>query len=112
MQRPGETGLPASIGPTAAARDHVGVAEMLDRVVRHANAGAYEGRNRPPGPEIDIGVDQRNPLRLAGGIIVGEVASTKEVAIERVEAGLAAIFAGHIGAEPAGPLIADTSTIE
>src|SRR5882762_6037258 len=114
MQRPGETGLPAGVGPTAAALDDIGVAEMLDGVERHADAGADEGRNGPPGAKIDIGVDERDPFRLAGGVVVGVVRNSASVveAIERVEAGLAAIFAGHVGTKPAVPLIADAGAIE
>src|SRR5689334_25261825 len=114
MQRPGEIGLPAGVRPSATAGDNIVVAEMLDGVEGHANAGADEGRNRPPGAEIDIGVDERNPFRLAGSILVGVVRSSARVeeAIERVEAGLAAIFAGHVSTKPAVPLIADASAIE
>src|SRR5262249_3207019 len=106
--------LPASLGPSAATGDDIGVAEMLDGVERHADAGADIGCNGPPGAEIDIGVDQRNPLRLAGGVVVGAIGHgcIVEVAIQRVEGGLATIFAGHIGTKPAGPLIADAGAIE
>jgi len=89
MQRPGETGLPSGVGPTAAAGDDIGVAEMLDGIERHANAGTDEGRNGPPGAKIDIGIGKRDPLGLAGRIIVGAIARIDSVvvAVERVEAG-------------------------
>src|SRR5215468_6817160 len=112
MQRPGEIGLRAGVGPAAAARDHVGVAEMLDGVESNTDARADERRDRPPGSEIDIGVDESHPLRLAGLVVVGEVVAGVEVAVERVKARLASIFAGHVSAEPAGPLIANTRAIE
>src|SRR5262245_35447233 len=112
MQRPGEIGLRAGVGPAAAARDHVGVAEMLDGVEGDADARTDERRDGPPGAEVDIGVDESDPLRLAGPVVVGEVVAGVEVAVERVETGLAAIFAGHVSAEPAVPLIADASAVE
>src|SRR5262245_29270316 len=114
MQRPGEIRLCSSVGPAATARDHVGVAEMRDSVESDADTRADERRDGPPGAKVDIGVDQRNPLRLAGGVVVGVEGGRAgvEEAIERMKARLAAILAGHIGAEPAVPLIADTSAIE
>src|SRR5262245_42954752 len=111
MQGPSKIGLRAGVGPATAAGDHIGVAEMLDGVERDANASADERRNGPPGAEVDISVDERHPLRLASAVVIGEVGPV-EVSIERVKARLAAIFAGHVGAEPVVPLIADTQAIE
>src|SRR5215467_12581961 len=112
MQSPGEIGLSAGVGKAATARDHVGVAEMLDGIEGNADTRADERRDRPPCAEVDIRVDESNPLRLAGAVVVGEVAAGVEITVERVEARLAAILTGYVGAEPAVPLISDARAEE
>src|SRR5262245_58131328 len=112
MQGPREIRLCAGVGPAAAARNHVGVAEMLDGVESNADARADEWRDRPPGAEVDVGVDESDPLRLAGGVVVGGIARTNEITIECVEARLAAILTRHVSAEPVVPLIADARAKE
>src|SRR5215471_1866596 len=114
MQRPGEIGLSAGVGKAATARDHVGVAEMLDGVEGNADTRTNERRDRPPGAEVDIGVHERDPLRLAGAVVVGIEGSRAgvEEAVERVKARLAAILSGYVRAEPAVPLIADARAEE
>src|SRR5215467_13781203 len=114
MQSPGEIGLSAGVGKAATARDHVGVAEMLDGIEGNADTRADERRDRPPCAEVDIRVDERDPLGLAGAVVVG-IEGTRagvEEAVERVEARLAAILTGYVRAEPAVPLIADAGTEE
>src|SRR5215813_15509355 len=114
MQSPGEIGLSAGVGKAATARDHVGVAEMLDGVEGNADTRADERRDGPPGAEVDIGVDERDPLRLAGRVVVG-IEGTRagvEEAVERMKARFATIFTGYVGAEPAVPLISDARAEE
>src|SRR5262249_12229066 len=81
----------------------------LDGIEGNADTRADERRDRPPCAEVDIRVDERDPLGLAGAVVVG-IEGTRagvEEAVERVEARLATIFTGYVGAEPAVPLISD-----
>src|SRR3972149_4546929 len=102
----------AGIAPAAAAGDDVGVAEVRDDVVSDPNAGADEGRDVPPRAEVEVDVGEEQPFRLAAGVVVGVVDAGIEEAVERMEVGLAAIFAGNIEAQPGVPGIADAEAEE
>src|SRR4029453_11641721 len=116
MQRPGEVALGSRVGPAAAASDDVGIAEMLDLVVGHADARADERRHAPPGPEIQIAVDEDDPLRLGGPIVIvlkrRYRAEGIEEPIEGAESDLAAILAGHVEPQPVVPGVAETAAEE
>jgi hypothetical protein len=76
------------------------VDEARNGIARRADARADEGRHAPPGTEIDIGVGEEQPLRLARMVVVGQDNAAELCDLLAVEMGVAAIFAGDVGAQP------------
>src|SRR5262249_51290412 len=92
--RRGRAGRDAAAG--AHAHDRTGVDEARNRVAGEADARADERRDVPPGAEVDIGVGETDPLRLAGGVVVRVRGAVDGDDINAVEVCLAAILAGQI----------------
>src|SRR6478752_1795384 len=118
MQRPREIRLArrAGVGVAAAAgratravvTDRY-VAEITDRVAAEPDTGAEEGREIPPGAEIDVAVEQESPFGLAGEItVVGKSAAGDGADIECVEIRLPTVFTGYVETQPVIECVADT----
>ena len=77
MQRPGEVppGVIGGVGGLirTACSAGGGVAIVADRHLRRADADADERRELAPRAEVDIGVEQEQPLRLVAVYVVGAV---------------------------------------
>src|SRR5437762_7722770 len=99
MDRPGKIGLGGAVRPASAGGDQIEVAKMVDPDSCEASTRPDIGRDAPPGTEIDIGVEEPNQFRFAGRIAIGEWA-VQVIVVERVKAGLAAIFTRDIEPQP------------
>ena len=76
------------------------VDETRNGIARGADTGADEGRHAPPGAEIDVGVGEEQPFRLAGIVVVRQDDVAELGDLLAVEMGVAAVFAGDVGAQP------------
>src|SRR3954451_17642024 len=79
-----------------------------------ADAGADERRDAPPGSEIEIGVGEEHPGRVAAFIQIEAAAARTElgVAAECLERRARAVFSREIGAQPVVQGVADADTIK
>src|SRR3982074_3906203 len=104
MQSPCEVPLRGARCDSDAGSRRIRIDITGDGVPRKANAGADERRHAPPGTEIHVGVVERQPFSLAGGVSVrafggyARIAEDKNIAAGQI--GFPAILAGDGGAAP------------